>query len=116
MLLAYSARNRSASIRIPWSENPKAKRVEARFPDPCANPYLAFAALLMAGIDGIRNKIRPGRAVGQGPLRPAARGARRDPDGLRQPARGARARWRSDHEFLLTATSSPRTRSRATSR
>ena len=62
VLLAYSARNRSASIRIPWSESPKAKRVEARFPDPCANPYLGFAALLMAGIDGIRNKIDPGAA------------------------------------------------------
>ena len=63
VLLAYSARNRSASIRIPWSESPKAKRVEARFPDPCANPYLGFAALLMAGIDGIRNKTDPGAAA-----------------------------------------------------
>ena len=62
MLLAYSARNRSASVRIPWTESPKAKRVECRFPDPCANPYLGFAALLMAGIDGIRNKIDPGPA------------------------------------------------------
>lgn len=62
VLLAYSARNRSASIRIPWTESPKAKRVEARFPDPSANPYLAFSALLMAGIDGIRNKIDPGEA------------------------------------------------------
>ena len=60
VLRAYSARNRSGCIRIPWSESPKAKRVEARFPDPSANPYLAFAALLMAGIDGIRNKIDPG--------------------------------------------------------
>ena len=49
VLLAYSARNRSASVRIPWTESPKAKRVECRFPDPCANPYLGFAALLMAG-------------------------------------------------------------------
>jgi len=47
-------------VRIPWTESPKAKRVEARFPDPAANPYLAFAALLMAGIDGIENKIHPG--------------------------------------------------------
>ena len=62
VLLAYSARNRSASVRIPWTESPKAKRVECRFPDPCANPYLGFAALLMAGIDGIRNKIDPGSA------------------------------------------------------
>ncbi len=60
VLRAYSARNRSGCVRIPWSESPKAKRVEARFPDPSANPYLAFAALLMAGIDGIKNKIDPG--------------------------------------------------------
>ena len=53
VLRAYSARNRSGCVRIPWTESPKAKRVEARFPDPSANPYLAFAALLMAGIDGI---------------------------------------------------------------
>ncbi len=62
VLRAYSARNRSGCVRIPWSESPKAKRVEARFPDPAANPYLAFAALLMAGIDGIKNKIDPGEA------------------------------------------------------
>lgn len=62
VLRAYSARNRSGCVRIPWSESPKAKRVEARFPDPAANPYLAFAALLMAGIDGIKNKIDPGAA------------------------------------------------------
>jgi glutamine synthetase len=60
VLRAYSARNRSGCVRIPWTESPKAKRVEARFPDPSANPYLAFAALLMAGIDGIKNKIDPG--------------------------------------------------------
>jgi glutamine synthetase len=60
VLRAYSASNRSGCVRIPWTESPKAKRVEARFPDPCANPYLAFAALLMAGIDGIVNKIDPG--------------------------------------------------------
>src|SRR5881394_3697008 len=60
VLLAYSARNRSASCRIPFGQSPKAKRVEIRFPDPLANPYLAFAAMLMAGVDGIRNKIHPG--------------------------------------------------------
>ncbi|RLJ60066.1 glutamine synthetase [Litoreibacter meonggei] len=60
VLRAYSARNRSGCVRIPWAENPKAKRVEARFPDPAANPYLCFAALLMAGLDGIKNKIDPG--------------------------------------------------------
>ena len=61
--LAYSASNRSASIRIPHVSSPKAVRVEARFPDPAANPYLAFAALLMAGLDGIQNKMHPGEAA-----------------------------------------------------
>ncbi|MFT5483246.1 MAG: glutamine synthetase [Halieaceae bacterium] len=60
VMLAYSARNRSASIRIPYEPSPKGKRVEVRFPDPTANPYLAFAAMLMAGLDGIQNKIHPG--------------------------------------------------------
>lgn len=63
VLLAYSARNRSASCRIPYATSPKAKRVEIRFPDPGANPYLAFAAMLMAGLDGIANKIHPGDAM-----------------------------------------------------
>ncbi|MGV0817772.1 type I glutamate--ammonia ligase [Martelella sp. FLE1502] len=63
VLLAYSARNRSASCRIPFGSSPKAKRVEVRFPDPGANPYLAFAALMMAGLDGIKNKIHPGDAM-----------------------------------------------------
>ncbi|MGI9393705.1 MAG: type I glutamate--ammonia ligase [Boseongicola sp.] len=63
VLRAYSARNRSGCVRIPWAESPKAKRVEARFPDPAANPYLCFAALLMAGLDGIKNKIDPGEAM-----------------------------------------------------
>ena len=63
VMLAYSARNRSASIRIPFVKNPKARRIETRFPDPTANPYLAFAALLMAGLDGIQNKIHPGDAM-----------------------------------------------------
>ena len=62
VLRAYSASNRSGAVRIPWAENPKAKRVEARFPDPAANPYLAFAARLKAGLDGIKNKIDPGSA------------------------------------------------------
>jgi glutamine synthetase len=60
VMLAYSARNRSASIRIPWVANPKGRRIEVRFPDSTANPYLGFAAMLMAGIDGIQNKIHPG--------------------------------------------------------
>ena len=63
VLLAYSARNRSASCRIPYAASPKGKRVEVRFPDPAANPYFAFAAMLMAGIDGIENKIHPGDAM-----------------------------------------------------
>ncbi len=63
VLLAYSARNRSASIRIPYVASPKGKRIEVRFPDPTANPYYAFTALLMAGLDGIENKIHPGDAM-----------------------------------------------------
>jgi glutamine synthetase len=58
--LAYSARNRSAACRIPLVSSPNARRVEVRFPDPTANPYLAFAAMLMAGLDGVQNKINPG--------------------------------------------------------
>ena len=63
VLLAYSSRNRSASCRIPFVNSPKGKRVEVRFPDPMANPYLSFSAMLMAGLDGIRNKIHPGEAM-----------------------------------------------------
>jgi glutamine synthetase len=63
VLLAYSSRNRSASCRIPFGSSPKAKRVEVRFPDPTANPYLGFTAMLMAGLDGIENKIDPGPSM-----------------------------------------------------
>ncbi|MGR9053534.1 MAG: type I glutamate--ammonia ligase, partial [Gammaproteobacteria bacterium] len=63
VMLAYSSRNRSASIRIPYVTNPKARRIEVRFPDSTANPYLAFAAMMMAGLDGIQNKIHPGDAM-----------------------------------------------------
>jgi glutamine synthetase len=63
VMLAYSARNRSASIRIPFVTSERARRIEVRFPDPTANPYLAFAAMLMAGLDGIKNKIHPGDAA-----------------------------------------------------
>jgi glutamine synthetase len=63
VLLAYSSRNRSASIRIPYVASPKAKRIETRFPDSAGNPYFTFAALLMAGLDGIENKIHPGDAM-----------------------------------------------------
>jgi len=63
VLLAYSSRNRSASCRIPYGAGTKAKRVEFRFPDAMANPYLCYSALLMAGLDGIQNKIHPGDAM-----------------------------------------------------
>ena len=63
VMLAYSASNRSASIRIPWVSSPKARRIECRFPDPTSNPYLTFSALLMAGLDGIRHRIHPGDAM-----------------------------------------------------
>lgn len=63
VLLAYSARNRSASCRIPYGTSPKAKRIEIRFPDATANPYLAFSAMLLAGLDGIKNKIHPGEPM-----------------------------------------------------
>ena len=62
-LLAYSARNRSAAVRVPWLANPKGRRVEVRFPDSCGNPYFQFAGMLMAGLDGIQNKIHPGDPV-----------------------------------------------------
>jgi len=63
VMLAYSARNRSASIRIPFVSSPKGRRIEVRFPDPTCNPYLGFAAMMMAGLDGIQNKIHPGEAM-----------------------------------------------------
>ena len=63
VLLAYSARNRSASVRIPYVSNPKARRIEVRFPDSCGNPYLTFAAMMMAGLDGIKNKLKPGEPM-----------------------------------------------------
>ena len=63
VLLAYSSRNRSASCRIPYGTGAKAKRVECRFPDALANPYLCYAALTMAGLDGIQNRIHPGEAM-----------------------------------------------------
>jgi len=63
VMLAYSARNRSASVRIPFVSNPKGTRVEVRFPDSCGNPYLTFAGLLMAGLDGIKNQMDPGEAM-----------------------------------------------------
>ena len=99
VLLAYSARNRSASCRIPYAASPNGKRVEVRFPDPSANPYMAFAAMLMAGIDRHREQDPSGRRDGQEPLRPAAGGAQGRADGVRQPGPGAR------HRSMPTATS-----------
>jgi len=98
--LAYSARNRSASIRIPtYSPSPKAKRVEYRTPDPAANPYLAFAALMMAGLDGIENKIDPGSPLDKNlydlPPEELAR-VPHVPDSLR----GAVEALEADNEFL----------------
>ncbi|WP_111978769.1 glutamate--ammonia ligase [Algibacillus agarilyticus] len=63
VMLAYSARNRSASIRIPFVPSPKGRRIEVRFPDPTGNPYLSFAVMLLAGLDGIKNQIDPGEAA-----------------------------------------------------
>ena len=87
--LVYSQRNRSACVRIPITgSNPKAKRLEFRVPDPSANPYLAFPAMLMAGLDGIKNKIEPAGAGGQGPVRAAAGGGPQRPAGAGLPGRG----------------------------
>ncbi len=101
VILAYSARNRSAICRIPtYSASPKAKRVEFRCPDPAANPYLAFPALMMAGLDGIQNKIEPGDAIDKNlydlPPEEAAN-LKTVPDSLLGSVRALR----EDHEFLL---------------
>jgi len=100
VLLAYSARNRSASCRIPYTTNPKAKRVEVRFPDPTANPYLAFSALAMAGLDGIKNKIHPGDAMDKDLYDLPPEELKEIPTvcGSLREALGALA---ADHEFLL---------------
>ncbi len=99
--LVYSARNRSAAIRIPvYSDSPKAKRIEARFPDPSCNPYLAFSALLLAGLDGIRNQIDPGQPVDRDiyHLSPEEQAALpQAPKSLEE----ALEALEKDHEFLL---------------
>lgn len=100
VLLAYSARNRSASCRIPYSTSPKAKRVEVRFPDPTANPYLAFAAMAMAGIDGIKNKIHPGDAMDENLYELPKERLEKIPT-VCHSLRTAIAALRADHEFLL---------------
>ena len=99
--LAYSARNRSAAIRIPmYSNNPKSKRVEVRYPDPSCNPYLAFAALLMAGIDGIQNKIHPGEPLDKNIYDLPAEELSKIESTPRY-LRDALEHLREDHEFLL---------------
>lgn len=99
--LAYSSRNRSAAVRIPmYSDNPKAKRIEARFPDPSCNPYLCFSALMMAGLDGIQNKIDPGQPLDKDlydlPPEELAK-VEKTPYSLRD----ALSELEKDHEFLL---------------
>jgi glutamine synthetase len=99
--LAYSARNRSAAVRIPmYSENPKAKRIEYRPPDPAANPYLAFSALLMAGLDGIQNKIDPGEPLDKNIYELPPEELKRVPNVAGSLAEAAEA-LEKDHEFLL---------------
>ncbi|MBD3264841.1 MAG: type I glutamate--ammonia ligase [Candidatus Omnitrophica bacterium] len=99
--LVYSARNRSAAIRIPmYSNNPKAKRVEFRPPDPSSNPYLAFSAMLMAGIDGIINKIDPGKALDKNIFQLSASEAKKIPTVPSSLLESINALER-DHDFLL---------------
>ncbi|WP_420547075.1 type I glutamate--ammonia ligase [Curvivirga sp.] len=100
VLLAYSARNRSASCRIPYVANPKGKRVEVRFPDPTANPYLAFTAMLMAGLDGIQNKIHPGEAMDKD-LYDLPPEELKDIPTVAGSLREALEALEADHEFLL---------------
>ena len=100
--LVYSQRNRSACIRIPITgSNPKAKRIEFRVPDPSANPYLAFSAMMLAGIDGVKNKIEPPEPVDKDLYELAAGRAHRHSAGSRLTPRGARRRLEKDHEYLL---------------
>src|SRR6201996_2409534 len=107
VLLAYSSRNRSASCRIPYVASPKGKRVEVRFPDPLANPYLAFAAMMMAGLDGIQNKLHPGEAMDKNLYDLPPEELRDIPTvcGSLREALGALA---DDHAFLLKGDVFPR--------
>jgi glutamine synthetase len=100
VLLAYSARNRSASCRIPIVASPKAKRVEVRFPDPAANPYLGYAAMLMAGLDGIQNKIHPGDPIDKN-LYDLPPEELKDVPTVCGSLREAVENLRADHAFLL---------------
>ena len=100
VLLAYSARNRSASCRIPFSSSPNGKRVEVRFPDPAANPYLGFAAMLMAGLDGIQNKIHPGDPMDKN-LYDLPPEERKNIPTVCHSLRAAIGELGRDHEFML---------------
>ncbi len=102
MNLAYSSRNRSASVRIPITgPSPKTRRIEVRFPDPSCNPYLAFSAMMMAGLDGIQNKIDPGNPLDKDIYAlSAARSSRTCPT-CQGASRRRSTTSRSDHEFLL---------------
>jgi glutamine synthetase len=99
--LAYSARNRSAAIRVPYVANPKGRRIEVRFPDPTANPYLAFSAMLMAGLDGVQHKIHPATRW----TRTSTTSSRRRPRRCRTRARRS---TRRSTISTRTARSSPR--------
>lgn len=100
VLLAYSAKNRSASIRIPHVVNEKARRIETRFPDPASNPYLCCAALMMAGIDGIKNKIHPGEPKNQDLYHSSEKELKKIPTVARS-LREALLALDKDREFLL---------------
>ncbi len=100
VLLAYSACNRSASCRIPFSQSPKGKRIEVRFPDPTANPYLAFASMVMAGLDGIENKIDPGKAMDEDLYHLEESKLAKIPT-VCHSLRFALENLKSDHDFLL---------------
>ncbi|WP_308389085.1 glutamate--ammonia ligase [Acidithiobacillus sp. AMEEHan] len=100
VLLAYSAKNRSASIRIPYVSNPKARRIEVRFPDSTANPYLAFSAMMMAGLDGIQNKIHPGDAMDKNLYDLPAEEQEKIP-GVAASLEEALRALEADHEFLM---------------
>ncbi|MCK6419037.1 MAG: type I glutamate--ammonia ligase [Alphaproteobacteria bacterium] len=100
VLLAYSARNRSASCRIPHVASANGRRVEVRFPDPCANPYLGFAAMMMAGLDGIQNRIHPGEAMDANLYELPAAELARIPN-VCGSLRDALTALEADHAFLL---------------
>lgn len=100
VLLAYSGRNRSASCRIPYSTSAAGKRVEVRFPDPSANPYLAFAAMLMAGLDGVANKIHPGEAMNENLYELSEIKQKKIPH-VAASLREALEALEADHKFLL---------------